>query len=116
MENPLSASHAVVNVRRAIVRLQKIIGELEAFDTATMTTIHPPEISGLQSAIKAALARAFGPDTPEYRTFKDAGTIHWLPTIRNREADTESKQRTAENIAHSLATLRVCPGSLPDAA
>jgi predicted nucleotide-binding protein len=98
----------VREMQRGLERLQGRIKDLEAFDTASMTATHPPEISGLQVSVKTAMEKIFGEDTADFRRFSDACNLQWEAgyAIGDYPALSDYQDGIRERISHSIAILR----------
>lgn len=69
-------------IRRRIERLQKCIGELEAFDPQPVQKRYNiPEVVTLEASIKDALGAAFGHGTPRFNLYKDAADLDQGPHV-----------------------------------
>jgi predicted nucleotide-binding protein len=67
-------------IRRRIERLQKCIGEVQAFDPQKVQKRYNiTEVVALEASIKDALAAAFGHDTPRFNFYKDAADLDQGP-------------------------------------
>jgi hypothetical protein len=97
----------ITEMRRGIERLQERIAEIGAFNVASMTSTHPPEITGLQVAVKNTLVRIFGEDTADFRRFSNACELQWQATwaMGNYPALSDYQDGIRAKISHSLAIL-----------
>ena len=97
----------VTEMRRGIERLQERIAEIGAFNVASMTSTHPPEITGLQVAVKNTLVRIFGEDTADFRRFSNACELQWQATwaMGDYPALSDYQDGIRKKISHSLAIL-----------
>lgn len=100
---------AVAEMQRGIERLQGCIKNLEAFDIASMTATHPPEISGLQVSVKGAIEKSFGEETADFRRFSEACNLQWEAgyAVGDYPALSDYQEGIRERISHSIAILRV---------
>ena len=106
----------VTEMRRGIERLRERIAEITAFNVASMTSTHPPEITGLQVAVKNTLVRIFGEDTADFRRFSNSCDLQWEATwaMAGYPALSDYKDGVREKISHSLAFLGQAIRTLED--
>jgi predicted nucleotide-binding protein len=74
-QQPAQANLTVDQMRKGIARLERVIGEIEAFDHTMLTKRWGPEQKALEATIEGALASVFGHDTVEYRRYSRASTL-----------------------------------------
>jgi len=80
--------HTVEQKRQDIVRLQRRIDELDAFDPQTVTKrFSDPKVTEIQTAIDETLAAVFGHGTVEYGRYSDAKELDHGPVIMNMTPD-----------------------------
>ncbi|WP_210199563.1 nucleotide-binding protein [Rhizobium sp. N122] len=106
--SPKAANLSSEQMRRGIVRLQKRIADLEAFDPNSVTASNSPEVNSLETAIEATLSAVFGNGTIEYHRYHSAAHLDYMIMIIGRGATPPSEVRAvvAKNLARSLATLK----------
>jgi predicted nucleotide-binding protein len=83
LHQPERPALTVEQKRRCIVRLNKRIEELEAFDPETVEKRFPPEVTALENAIDEALSAAFGYGTVEYNRYSAAARLDHGPQFTN---------------------------------
>ena len=64
-----------VQMRTAIARFQRRLGELEAFEPKSVEARKDPRIDTLEGAIGEALGDAFGYRTPTYQRYSAATSL-----------------------------------------
>jgi predicted nucleotide-binding protein len=67
--------------RTAVTRLSGRLEALESFDVRAMKENRPPDLIVLQTSITRELERAFGENTADFKHFKSAGELAWMPFI-----------------------------------
>ncbi|BDT74131.1 hypothetical protein os4_36840 (plasmid) [Comamonadaceae bacterium OS-4] len=72
---PAQANLTVEQMRKGILRLEKLIGEIEAFDETELTKRWGPEQKALEATIAGALTSVFGHETVEYRRYSRAKNL-----------------------------------------
>lgn len=72
---PQSARLAPEKMRKGIVRLERLIPEIEGFDVAQLKKRFGPEQSALEKRIEGALDSVFGHDTVERNRYRDAQSL-----------------------------------------
>ncbi len=78
---PAQANLTADQMRRGITRLERVIAEVEAFDSAKLTERWGPEQKALEATIEGTLASVFGHDTVEYRRYSGATDLDHGPVI-----------------------------------
>lgn len=73
-------------IRTGILRLQRRIAELEAFDPNTVSERRAPEVKALQVSIEGTLERIFGSDTPDFNRLRPAARLDSGPISMGRQA------------------------------
>jgi predicted nucleotide-binding protein len=98
-------------MHKGITRLERLIGEIEAFEVDKLTKRWGPEQTALETTIEGALTSVFGHDTVEFRRYSratklDHGGIvmrfHGGPSDNSYEA----RQHVAEGKVEAVQTLR----------
>jgi hypothetical protein len=74
-ELPEPVIHGPDQLREGIERLQRQIGELEAFDSSSVKARHATETRAIQAAIAETLAKTFGYGTPSYNLYAPAARL-----------------------------------------
>jgi predicted nucleotide-binding protein len=62
-------------MKRGIARIQRVIGDIEAFDVTTLTKRWGREQQALEASIEGTLTSVFGYDTVEYRRYRRAASL-----------------------------------------
>jgi hypothetical protein len=62
-------------MKRGIGRLEKLIGEIQAFDTKIIQKRRGPEVEAIQVSIEGTLTSVFGHKTVEYNRYIDAADL-----------------------------------------
>jgi len=70
---------SIAEMEAGIIRLQKRLDELNAFDPRQMRVEHPPELNTLGTSVKRALEKTFGENTSDYNRYASAGNLVWSP-------------------------------------
>lgn len=108
---PAQANLTVDQMRKGISRLERIIGEIEAFDATGLTKRWSPEQNALETTIEGTLTSVFGHDTVEYRRYSQAIRLDHGP-IRIGMGDSrhnnghEARQYVAEGKIEAIQILR----------
>lgn len=81
--SPLSPSKvlSIEDARAGIVRLNKRLEELNAFDADSMQEKYPPGLAALEAEVNRSLEKTFGERTSDYNRFAQAGQLTWSPSI-----------------------------------
>jgi predicted nucleotide-binding protein len=114
---PAQANLTTDQMHKGIARLEKVIGEIEAFDSTKLTKRWGPEQKALEATIEGALASVFGHDTVEYRRYAratnlDKGSItmsYGGPRDDSREARQyvgEGKKEAVQILGSAIKWLR----------
>jgi predicted nucleotide-binding protein len=104
---PQRAVLTVEQMKRGIVRFQKRIDELQAFDPTSVQKRWAPEVSILEKAIDETLVAVFGSNTIEYNRYRSATNLDRGPVIMGREfAPREVQQFLAEGKQRAILTLQ----------
>jgi hypothetical protein len=69
---PAQANLNAEQMHKGIARLERVIAEIEAFDSTKLTKRWGAEQKALEATIEGALASVFGHDTVEYRRYRNA--------------------------------------------
>lgn len=76
---PRPADLTPAQMKAAIVPLTRRIAEIEDFDPRGMKDRRDPNLQALEKAIEGTLADIFGPDTIEFRRYRDAFSLDMAP-------------------------------------
>lgn len=107
---PVQANLTVSQMQKGIVRLERIIGEIEAFDATGLTKRWSSEQTALEATIEGTLTSVFGHDTVEYRrysraTLLDHGSVSIVIGGR-RDNSHEARQYVAEGKLEAIQILK----------
>ena len=86
---PLEPQRAILTgdqMKRGIIRLQKRLDDLEAFDPNLVQERWAPEVKALQTAIDETLTAVFGYKTVEYNRYQRATVLDHGPLRINHKA------------------------------
>lgn len=72
---PAQAALTVEQMRKGIVRLDKVIKEIEAFDPSQVSKRWGPEQTALETSIEGTLSSVFGHNTVEFRRYARAASL-----------------------------------------
>lgn len=108
---PAHANLTVDQMRKGIARLERVIGEIEAFDATQLTKRWSPEQSALEATIEGALTSVFGHDTVEFRRYAQATRLDDGPVsvvFRGGPHDNsqEARKYVTEGKAQALQILQ----------
>ncbi len=107
---PAQANLTVEQMRKGIARLEKLIGEIEAFDATELTKRWGPEQKALEATIEGTLTSVFGHETVEYRRYSRATHLdHGGVSMGFRGARNDSheaRQYVAEGKVEAVHTLQ----------
>lgn len=78
---PKHSDRTIEQMRQGIERIRRRIGDLKAFDPASIQKRWAPEVTALQNAIDEALTAAFGHGTIEYKRYKAATKLDNGPVL-----------------------------------
>lgn len=73
--SPAQANLNAEQMRKGIIRLNRLIEEIEKFDATGLTRRWGPEQTSLETTIEATLASVFGHQTVEYWRYVDAARL-----------------------------------------
>ena len=76
---PERVVHGPDQLRQGIERLQRQIGQLEAFDPSSVSVRNAAETRAMQAAIAESLAKTFGDATSEYNRYASAARLDHAP-------------------------------------
>jgi predicted nucleotide-binding protein len=96
-------------MRKGVARLERLIGEIEAFDATTLTKRWGAEQKALEATIEGTLASVFGHDTVEYRRYARATSLDYGGIVMGRGAvdnSREARQYVAEGKAEAVQILK----------
>ena len=72
---PAQASLTADQMRKGVVRLERLIDGIDAFDATSLVKRWSPEQKALEATIEGTLASVFGHDTVEYRRYSRATSL-----------------------------------------
>ena len=72
---PAQAKLTVDQMRKGVARLERLIGEIDAFDATKLTKRWSPEQKALEATIEGTLTSVFGHGTVEYRRYSRATNL-----------------------------------------
>lgn len=105
-ELPKQATRSPDQLRQGIERLQRQIGELEAFDPSSIAVRDAAETKAMQAAIAETLAQMFGKETPDYKRYASAARLDHEPNyISGRPPAALVMEWVQDGKAKSLALL-----------
>jgi predicted nucleotide-binding protein len=98
---PAQANLTADQIRKGIARLERVIEEIEGFDSTALTKRWGPEQKALEATIEGALTSVLGHDTVEYRRYAratrlDHGPITMSYSDRPRDDSHEARKYVAE--------------------
>ena len=107
----MQAKLTVEQMRKGIARLERLILEINAFDTSKLMKRWSAEQKALESTIEGALASVFGHDTVEYRRYSratdlDHGSIYMSFGGRTHDDSQEARKYVAEGKVESIQMLQ----------
>jgi hypothetical protein len=103
---PERVIHGSDQLRQGIERLQRQIGELEAFDPSSVSVRNAAETRAMQAAIAESLAKTFGDATSEYNRYASAARLDHAPNyISGRPPVALIAEWIQDGKAKSLALL-----------
>lgn len=117
-QSPLQANLSVEQMRKGISRLERLIGEIEAFDVAQLTKRWSPEQKALEATIKGTLTSVFGHETVEYRRYSrstslDHGSVamsfrspYGTGYVDTNQVVREARQHVTEGKLEAIQILR----------
>jgi hypothetical protein len=76
---PEQATRSPDQLREGIERLQRQIGELEAFDPSSIAVRDAAETKAMQADIAETLAKTFGKESPDYKRYASAARLDHAP-------------------------------------
>ena len=110
-------------MKRGISRLDKLIKEIQEFDTQIIQKRWGPEVKALELSIEGTLASAFGHNTVEYNRYKDAAHLDrggviargdWGPGPSAQEQAREAQHYANEGRERAIQLLRTARDWLQD--
>lgn len=117
---PQRAHLSVDQMARGVDRIERLIGEVDAFDVNTITKRFGPEVNALEARIEGVLESVFGHDTIPYKRYApakrlDTGAVRartpgWISArgggYRGDNELAEARQYVNEGKARSVSLLR----------
>ncbi|MGV8865584.1 MAG: TIR domain-containing protein [Janthinobacterium svalbardensis] len=93
---PAQANLTPEQMRKGVLRLNRLIEDIESFDETTLTKRWAPELRSLETTIEGAMASVFGHQTVEYRRYADATQLdHGPVSIVYSDYDQQNDARNA---------------------
>lgn len=68
-------------MRQGIIRLNKRIADVAAFDVSVLVASGNPRLQALEKSIEATLSSVFGANTVEYNRYSEATSLDYLHFI-----------------------------------
>lgn len=108
---PAQANLTVDQMRKGILRLERVIEEIEAFDATKLTKRWSAEQTALEATIEGTLTSVFGHETVEYRRYSRAKSLdHGGVTMSfsggPRDNSGEARIYVAEGKGEAIQILR----------
>ena len=108
---PAQAKLNADQMRKGVARLERLIGEIEAFDASSLVKRWSPEQKALEATIEGTLTSVFGLDTVEYRRFSratglDHGGISMSIGRASDDNSHEARRYVAEGKAEAVHILK----------
>ena len=104
---PQCAILTVDQMKRGIIRLQKRIDDLEAFNPNSVRERGAPEVKALQTAIDETLTAVFGHKTVEYNRYQRAAVLdHGPHRINHKASPSEAQQYVADGKRGAIVALQ----------
>ena len=108
---PAQAKLTVDHMRKGIARLDRLIAEIEAFDTTNLPKRWSPAQNALEATIEGTLSSVFGHDTVEYKRYSratklDHGGISVSFGGGTRDNSSEARQYVTEGKAEAIQILQ----------
>jgi predicted nucleotide-binding protein len=108
---PARANMTVEQMLKGITRLERLIGEIDAFDATKLTKRWSPEQTTLETTIEGTLTSVFGHQTVEYRRYAQATKLdHGAVTMsfggRAGDDGHEARQYVTEGKVLAVQILR----------
>lgn len=110
-QSPLQPNLTVEQMRKGVSRLDRLIGQIEAFDVAQLTKRWSPEQKALEATIKGELTSIFGHETVEFRRYSrstslDHGSLNMRFDGGSRDDRHEARQYVAEGKLEAVQILQ----------
>jgi predicted nucleotide-binding protein len=108
---PVQANLTLDQMRKGIARLERVIGEIEAFDATKLTKRWSPAQTALEATIEGTLTSVFGHETVEYRRYSRATSLDHGGVVMsfgggNSDNSQEARRYVAEGKVESVQILR----------
>lgn len=108
---PAQANLSIDQMRKGVVRLERLIGEIQAFDETGLTKRWSSEQTALETNIEGTLASVFGHDTVEFRRYSRATRLdHGSVTMSfgggPRDNSHEARQYVKEGKSEAIQLLQ----------
>lgn len=107
----LRANLTVEQMEKGIKRLERVISEIDAFDTTKLRQRWGPEQKALEVTIEGALVSVFGHDTVDYQRYRraaalDNGPITIMSRYHQSDGASDAREYVSEGKATSLQLLK----------
>ena len=110
LQVPLQANLSVDQMRKGISRIERLIGEIEAFDISQLTKRWSSEQKALEATIEGTLTSVFGHRTVEFRRYSrstslDHGSVSMRMDARSYDDAHEARRYVAEGKVEAVQIL-----------
>lgn len=107
----VQANLSIDQMRKGVLRLERLIAEIEAFDASRLTKRWSPEQKALEATIKGTLTSVFGYETVEFRRYArstslDHGSVSIRLDGRSRDDSQEARAYVAEGKLEAAQILQ----------
>jgi len=108
---PGQANLSFEQMKKGIARLERLITEIDAFDSTKLTKRWGPEQKALETTIQGALASVFGHETVEYRRYSsaiqlDKGGVYMSYGAGNRDDGSDARRYVSEGKVEAIQILQ----------
>jgi predicted nucleotide-binding protein len=108
---PAQANLTAEQMHKGVKRLERVIAEIEAFDSTSLPKRWSSEQTALETTIEGAVTSVFGHDTVEYRRYSGATRLDNGPIVMGfdghpEDNSREARQYVAEGKAEAVQILR----------
>lgn len=107
----VQANLSIDQMRKGVLRLERLTAEIERFDVTQLTKRGSPEQKALEATIEGVLTSVFGHDTVEFRRYArstklDHGSVRIRLDGRSHDDCHEARQYVAEGKAAAVQILQ----------
>lgn len=107
----VQANLSIDKMHKGIARLEKVVGEIEAFDAIQLTKRFGPEQTALEATISGTLTSVFGHDTVEYKRYSaatklDHGGIFMSFDGNSRDGGADARNLVAKGKVQAVLILK----------